>query len=73
MRGPSLTGFGKRPDFTPAHQVDLLTGMGPAGARTAERRRSRSFEDDEFKRHLNALMRRRCLIDQTPIALDELG
>ena len=23
MRGPSLTGLGKRPDLTPAHQVDL--------------------------------------------------
>jgi hypothetical protein len=73
MRGPNFTGWGKRPDFTPAHQVDLLTGMGPAGARTAERRRSRSFEGDEFKGHLNALMRRRCLIDQARIALGELG
>jgi len=25
--GPSLTGLGKRPDFTPAHHVDLPTGM----------------------------------------------
>src|SRR5690606_33492702 len=33
MRGPSLTGFGKRPSLMPAHQVDLLTGIGPAGAR----------------------------------------
>lgn len=33
MRGPSLSGAGKRPDFTPAHQVDLLMGMGPFGAR----------------------------------------
>ena len=24
--GPSLTGRGNRPDFTPAHQVDRLTG-----------------------------------------------
>ncbi len=32
MRGPSLTGLGKRPDLTPAHQVDLATGMGPSGA-----------------------------------------
>jgi hypothetical protein len=31
--GPNLRGFGKRPDFTPAHQVDLLTGIGPLGAR----------------------------------------
>jgi hypothetical protein len=29
MRGPSFTGLGKRPDLTPAHQVDLLTGIGP--------------------------------------------
>src|SRR5262245_10230070 len=28
IRGPSLTGRGNRPDFTPAHHVDLLTGMG---------------------------------------------
>ena len=27
--GPSLTGFGKRPALTPAHHVDLPTGMGP--------------------------------------------
>jgi len=27
MRGPSLTGFGKRPDLTPAHQVLFDTGM----------------------------------------------
>ncbi len=25
--GPSFTGCGKRPDLTPAHHVDLLTGM----------------------------------------------
>jgi hypothetical protein len=40
MRGPSFTGLGKRPDFTPAHQVDLLTGIGPAGAKMEERRRN---------------------------------
>jgi hypothetical protein len=33
MRGPSFTGLGYRPVFTPAHQVDLLTGIGPRGAR----------------------------------------
>src|SRR3982074_1230271 len=33
MRGPSFTGLGYRPLFTPAHQVDLLTGIGPRGAR----------------------------------------
>src|SRR3546814_3706471 len=33
MRGPSLTGFGNRPSLMPAHQVDLLTGIGPLGAR----------------------------------------
>jgi hypothetical protein len=38
LRGPSLTGFGKRPDFTPAHQVDLETGIGPFGARIDRRR-----------------------------------
>src|SRR5436190_23952688 len=31
IRGPSFIGFGYRPDFTPAHQVDLLTGIGPPG------------------------------------------
>ena len=30
--GPSLTGFGYRPELTPAHQVDLLIGIGPRGA-----------------------------------------
>lgn len=38
VRGPSLTGWGKRPDLTPAHQVDLLTGIGPRGARIDESR-----------------------------------
>ncbi len=38
MRGPSFTGFGKRPDLTPTHQVDLLTGIGPFGARIEGRR-----------------------------------
>ena len=33
MRGPSFTGLGNRPSLTPAHQVDLLTGIGPLGAR----------------------------------------
>jgi hypothetical protein len=32
MRGPSFTGWGKRPVLTPAHQVDLATGIGPVGA-----------------------------------------
>ena len=32
MRGPSLTGFGYRPLFTPAHHVDFETGIGPSGA-----------------------------------------
>ena len=32
MRRPSFTGFGKRPSLTPAHHVDLLTGIGPLGA-----------------------------------------
>ena len=27
MLGPSLIGAGNRPDFTPAHQVERLTGM----------------------------------------------
>jgi hypothetical protein len=38
MRGPSLVGFGKRPSLIPAHQVDLLTGIGPCGARMEESR-----------------------------------
>src|SRR5258706_1429488 len=33
IRGPSFNGLGKRPDLTPSHQVDLLTGIGPFGAR----------------------------------------
>lgn len=36
IRGPSLTGWGKRPSFMPAHHVDLLTGIGPRGAMIAE-------------------------------------
>ncbi len=39
MRGPSFTGFGNRPLFTPAHQVDLLTGIGPRGAKMDASRR----------------------------------
>lgn len=27
VRSPSFIGFGKRPDFTPSHHVDLLTGI----------------------------------------------
>ena len=38
MREPSFNGCGKRPDFTPAHQVDLLTGIGPRGAKIKESR-----------------------------------
>ena len=33
VRGPSLTGFGKRPVLIPAHQVERPTGIGPRGAR----------------------------------------
>lgn len=40
---PSFTGAGKRPDFTPAHQVDLATGMGPAGPRMTASRTKPSF------------------------------
>ena len=36
MRGPNFTGWGYRPVLTPAHQVDLLTGIGPRGARMLE-------------------------------------
>jgi hypothetical protein len=32
VRGPSFTGLGNRPDFTPAHQVERPTGIGPLGA-----------------------------------------
>ena len=38
VRGPNLRGLGKRPSFTPCHQPDLETGIGPAGARIADRR-----------------------------------
>ena len=30
-RGPNFMGLGKRPSLIPAHQVDLLTGIGPRG------------------------------------------
>jgi hypothetical protein len=33
IRGPSFTGWGKRPSFTPAHHVDLLTGISPCGSK----------------------------------------
>lgn len=38
MRSPSFTGFGNRPVLIPAHQVDLLTGIGPLGASMSARR-----------------------------------
>ena len=38
VRGPNFMGFGKRPDLTPAHQVDFPTGIGPCGARMDDRR-----------------------------------
>lgn len=38
MRAPSFTGLGKRPSLTPVHHVDLLTGIGPSGARIWGRR-----------------------------------
>lgn len=40
---PSFTGAGKRPDFTPAHQVDFATGMGPSGPRMTASRTKPSF------------------------------
>lgn len=40
--GPNFTGWGNRPDFTPAHHVDFPTGTGPSGARIAGRRSKRS-------------------------------
>jgi hypothetical protein len=33
VRGPSLTGLGKRPVLIPAYQVERPTGIGPRGAR----------------------------------------
>jgi hypothetical protein len=41
MRGPSFTGLGNRPCLTPSHQLDLLTGSGPLGARIWARRTNR--------------------------------
>lgn len=38
MRGASLTGFGKRPVATPAHQVDFPIGIGPLGAKISRSR-----------------------------------
>jgi hypothetical protein len=43
---PSFTGAGKRPDFTPAHQVDFATGMGPAGPRMTASRTKPSFGNE---------------------------
>jgi hypothetical protein len=43
VRGPSLTGLGKRPVFTPCHQVERPTGIGPSGARIEVRRTKPSF------------------------------
>src|SRR5262245_42942919 len=37
-RGPSFTGRGKRPVFTPDHQVDFEMGSGPLGAKIEESR-----------------------------------
>src|SRR5262245_6889988 len=37
---PSLIGFGKRPSLIPAHQVDLLTGIGPLGPIMEDSRRN---------------------------------
>ena len=39
MRCPSLTGLGNRPDLTPSHHVDLLTGMGFPGPIMRDKRR----------------------------------
>lgn len=38
VRGPSFIGLGKRPDLTPAHQVDLETGIGPLGPKIEDTR-----------------------------------
>jgi hypothetical protein len=43
IRGPNFTGFGYRPDLTPAHQVDLLTGMSPLGPMMDAKRISLTF------------------------------
>ena len=41
--GRDFDGLGKRPVFTPAHHVDLLTGMMPPGPMICFKRKSRSF------------------------------
>jgi hypothetical protein len=38
VRGPSFTGFGKRPLLTPAHHAEREIGIGPFGARICFRR-----------------------------------
>ena len=48
MRGPSFTGFGYRPSLMPAHQVDLLTGIGPSGARIWDNRTKPSEEAEPY-------------------------
>jgi hypothetical protein len=53
-RGPSFTGLGKRPDLTPSHQQDFLTGMiagigGTAvGSPMIERRRRKPVSGSWF-------------------------
>jgi len=49
MRGPSFTGVGKRPALTPAHQVDLLTGIiAGMGVVLWHRRRFEEGVDSRF-------------------------
>lgn len=42
--GPNFIGLGNRPVFTPAHQVDFDTGIGPFGAKMSLSRTKPVFE-----------------------------
>lgn len=55
--GPRCTGWGNRPDLTPAHQVDLATGMGPFGARIADNRTKPDVGKDVITTASNAYSR----------------
>jgi hypothetical protein len=55
IRGPSFfAGFGNLPVFTPAHQVDFETGIGPSGARIDDNR-TKPASGNELERIISYL------------------
>lgn len=58
VRGPSLTGFGKRPEATPDHQLDRETGMNPSGP-MIDLSRTKPVSGSFFKSDKNASVVRR--------------